>query len=122
MVMYTIGKQFHFSASHQLVHLPDGHPCKRLHGHNYTVELILCSHALDRRGFVLDYNEMAPFAKHIYETLDHRHLNDRMEMPTAERIAEYLWDVAAELYRPENILITVRVHETPSTFAEYAQP
>ncbi|HUM68046.1 MAG TPA: 6-carboxytetrahydropterin synthase, partial [Chloroflexota bacterium] len=39
--MYTISKQFHFSASHQLNGLPLEHQCARLHGHNYEVELIL---------------------------------------------------------------------------------
>jgi 6-pyruvoyltetrahydropterin/6-carboxytetrahydropterin synthase len=40
--MYTITKQFSFSASHVLDHLPEGHPCaRRLHGHNYIAELVL---------------------------------------------------------------------------------
>ena len=39
--MYTIAKQFTFSASHQLDHLPEDHQCARLHGHNYVVEIVL---------------------------------------------------------------------------------
>jgi len=39
--MYTISKQFTFSASHQLLNLCDSHPCYRLHGHNYIVEVEL---------------------------------------------------------------------------------
>ncbi len=34
--MFTITKEFHFSASHQLSHLPEDHQCARLHGHNYV--------------------------------------------------------------------------------------
>ena len=56
--MYTITKQFSFSASHILDHLPDGHPCARLHGHNYVAELVLRSSELNGDGFVRDYNEL----------------------------------------------------------------
>lgn len=119
--MYTVSKQFTFSASHQLLHLPDGHPCKRLHGHNYMVELILRRHALDERGFVVDYNEMKPFQQYIDETLDHRHLNDVLPAihPTAENLAKHLYGVAWEMFH--DVAITVRVSETPKTVAEYTE-
>ncbi|HBU96439.1 6-pyruvoyl trahydropterin synthase family protein, partial [Thalassospira lucentensis] len=39
--MFTITKQFAFSASHQLAGLDADHPCSRLHGHNYIVEVEL---------------------------------------------------------------------------------
>lgn len=35
--MFRITKEYHFSASHRLAHLPDDHQCARLHGHNYVV-------------------------------------------------------------------------------------
>ena len=38
--MYTIAKRFAFSASHIIGGLPDKHPCSRLHGHNYEVEVL----------------------------------------------------------------------------------
>ena len=45
--MYRITKEFHFSASHQLSHLPDDHQCARLHGHNYIVVVELASASLN---------------------------------------------------------------------------
>ena len=39
--MFSISKQFHFCASHIIEGVPEGHPCGRLHGHNYVVELVL---------------------------------------------------------------------------------
>ena len=39
--MFTITKEFHFSASHVLDRLPSWHPCARMHGHNYVVVLEL---------------------------------------------------------------------------------
>ncbi len=50
--MYRITKEFHFSASHQLCHLHQNHPCARMHGHNYIVEVELASETLDEDGFV----------------------------------------------------------------------
>ena len=74
--MFIISKEFHFSASHQLDHLPDGHQCARLHGHNYVVIVDLRCADLDANGFVLDYGELDSFADWIKRTVDHRHLND----------------------------------------------
>jgi 6-pyruvoyltetrahydropterin/6-carboxytetrahydropterin synthase len=79
--MYTITKQFSFSASHVLDHLPEGHPCARLHGHNYVVELVLRSGDLNGDGFVRDYNELAIFKNFVDEKLDHRHLDDVIDGP-----------------------------------------
>jgi hypothetical protein len=71
--MYTITKQFHFSASHVIEGLPEGHPCARLHGHNYIVELVLQAPTLDRIGFVVDYGDLRPFKQLLDTELDHRH-------------------------------------------------
>jgi 6-pyruvoyltetrahydropterin/6-carboxytetrahydropterin synthase len=117
--MYTIGKKFKFSASHVLKGLPEGHKCARLHGHNYEVELVFRAPLLDARGFVVDYGDFHPFKDYIDEKLDHRHLNEALEMdsPTAEKIAEHLFDVALDLDLGE--VYAVRVSETPDTWAEY---
>lgn len=119
--MYVIAKQFHFSASHILEGLPDGHPCGRLHGHNYAVELRLSRPGLNHQGFVKDYGELKPFSDHIDSTLDHRHLNDVLEVqPSAEQIAKYLYAVALILF-PDVMIHSVRVSETPKTWAEYSE-
>ncbi len=115
--MYTIIKQFSFSASHVLDHLSEGHPCARLHGHNYIVELVLQSTELNADGFVRDYNHLAPFKHLIDEKLDHRHLDDVIDDPsTAENLARFLYEFAKGMW-PE--VTAVRVSETPKTWAEY---
>ena len=117
--MFTIAKQFHFSASHQLDHLPPEHQCARLHGHNYVVELILQSESVNEHGFVVDYLALAPFKSYIDNELDHRHLNDVLPFPTsAENIAEHLFLWAKERW-PQ--VVAVRVSETDKTWAEYRQ-
>jgi len=117
--MYRITKRFEFSASHELKGLDSGHPCSRLHGHNYIVEIELTSEVLDETGFVLDYGKLRDFGRFIDEMFDHRHLNDVMDyQSSAENIAKLLFDWAKERW-PQ--VSAVRVSETPKTWAEYVQ-
>ena len=116
--MFRISKQYHFSASHQLKDLPETHSCSRLHGHNYVVEVVLESATLNHHGFVRDYHELNALKEYIDDTLDHRHLNDVLgeDKTTAEHVAKHLYDWSKSRW-PE--VTTVRVSETPRTWAEY---
>lgn len=115
--MFIISKQFNFSASHQLAGLPEDHPCSRLHGHNYVVEIELRG-TLTAVGFVRDYRELDAVKQFLDGRFDHRHLNDALPgiNPTAENIALFLFNRFSAEY-PE--LAAVRVSETPKTWAEY---
>ena len=123
---YQISKVFEFSAAHHLPFVPDGHPCKRHHGHNYCVILTLSAVALDDKGFVMDYGEMKDtFGKWIQDNLDHQDLNVvLMPNPTAELLAEQLYEVAwAHLSGPMNqnqmSVVSVEVCETLGTSAVF---
>lgn len=116
--MYRITKEFHFSASHQLFGLDEDHPCARLHGHNYIVEIELMSGTLNAHGFVRDYRELEPLKRYIDDELDHRHLNDILgdDGVTAEGMARHFYEWAHARW-PE--VTAARVSETPKTWAEY---
>lgn len=120
--MYTITKEFHFSAAHRLYGLPEGHQCGREHGHNFIVEVELQSDELNDVGFIVDYGDLAPLKRYIDTTLDHRHLNEVLgpALPggqtSAENIAKHLFDWCKVLW-PQ--VSAVRVSETPKTWAEY---
>jgi 6-pyruvoyltetrahydropterin/6-carboxytetrahydropterin synthase len=116
--MYRVSKRFHFSASHVLKGLPEGHPCGRVHGHNYVVEVVLESTALNDVGFVRDYGELKTVKDFIDTRWDHRHLNDDMRgtNPTAENMARRLFETFIHVW-PE--LAAIKVSETPKTWAEY---
>ncbi len=116
--MYKISKQFSFSAAHMLHGLPEGHPCSRMHGHNYVVTVHLRSEKLNDTGFVKDYNELRVVKDYIDKQLDHRNLNDIMSPlnSSAENLAKMLFDV----FKPEiPELYAVEVSETPKTSAIY---
>lgn len=117
--MFTIAKEFAFSASHRLEGLPAGHQCSRLHGHNYVVTFELEADTLDDRGFVVDYGDLSPFKVYIDHVLDHRDLNEALPMlasTTAENLAMHLWHQFCDQFLG---LVAVRVSETPKTWAEY---
>ena len=116
--MFTIRKRFAFSASHSIGGLPADHPCGRLHGHNYEVEVELTSPALNAAGFVRDFRELADLKAFIDGNLDHRHLNEVMghDQTTSEHLAMWLYQWCRARW-PETSV--VRVSETPKTWAEY---
>lgn len=115
--MYRIAKEFHFSASHQLAHLPAEHPCARLHGHNYRVQVELGAAELNADGFVRDYQELAALKAYIDERFDHRHLNEVLELPsTAEQLARHFYEWSRARWSE---VTAVRVSETPNSWAEY---
>ena len=117
-IRWTISKQFHFSASHQLTHLPPEHQCARLHGHNYLVEVVLSETRLTDDGFIRDYGELKPLKLYLDNAFDHRHLNSVLGSAldtTAENLARHLLLWCRALW-PE--VVAVRVSETPSTWAE----
>jgi 6-pyruvoyltetrahydropterin/6-carboxytetrahydropterin synthase len=121
--VYEISKEFAFCASHQLHGMPEGHPCGRLHGHNYRVQAVLGSDELDEHGFVSDYGELAPLRKHIDATYDHRHLNEVLDhpQPSAERLAEHVYRWGRD-HLPTPLaarLVAVGVSETPATWAYF---
>lgn len=137
---WTVYKEFHFSASHQLTGLPEEHQCARLHGHNYILAVRLNSSKLIKPGFVIDYGELG-FVKYWADLFDHRHLNDLLGFnPTSERIIEYLYQVIRreldtlikqknDLYRKESngneldmkVQLEVGLSETPKTWAWYTE-
>jgi|YelNatPaOPRAMG01_1025707.scaffolds.fasta_scaffold01025_7 6-pyruvoyltetrahydropterin/6-carboxytetrahydropterin synthase len=115
--MYTISKDFHFSASHALMRLPNEHQCRKVHGHNYVVSMYFRSVSLNETGFVIDYLALDPIKEYIKHQLDHQHLNDILPFnPTSENLAKYLFDMFKPTF-PE--LFKVEISETPKTKASY---
>ena len=113
----TISKEFHFSASHQLFGLEEGHPCGRMHGHNYIVKVFLTGEPKEPARFVEDYRNLDPIKKWIDDTLDHKHLNDVFPFnPSVEHMSKYIYDKFKEQF-PE--LSAIEMSETPKTNCRY---
>jgi len=119
--MFRIVKKFSFCASHQLLNLPEDHPCSRLHGHNYEIEIVLSSDKIDTNtGMLLDFRKLNEIVNPVINKLDHQNLNDILqdgEPSTCEYLAKWIFQ---KLKPKLSYLTTVCVSETPKTWAEYS--
>lgn len=117
-----IGKTYDFCAAHFLTKVPDGHPCKRMHGHNYTVEIEVRGDIAELNGFCngIDFHQMDSVVKPIIAKIDHQTLNDFIENPTAERIAQYI--LREILASSTKYIYSVKVWETPKCWAMVVNP
>ena len=116
--MYIVSKSFHFSAAHYVPALEDGHPCKRMHGHNYTVHVEMRATTLNRAGFIRDIKELGALKDYIDTQFDHRLLNDVVgdDFVSTECLAKHFYDWCKERW-PE--VTAIRVQETDKIWAEY---
>jgi 6-pyruvoyltetrahydropterin/6-carboxytetrahydropterin synthase len=90
MELYKI---FTVEAAHLLPHLPDGHKCRRLHGHSFRIEVRIEGELDEKLGWVMDFAAISEVVKPVIEELDHHYLNDipGLENPTSENLAIWLW-------------------------------
>jgi 6-pyruvoyltetrahydropterin/6-carboxytetrahydropterin synthase len=88
-----IFKSITFEAAHHLPHVPEGHKCKRLHGHSFRVEIHVSGPIDPYTGWVADYADVKAAFKPLFEQLDHHYLNEikGLENPTSEVIARWIW-------------------------------
>lgn len=103
--------------------------CAREHGHGHSYEChVTVSGPIDREtGMLVDLAAFDHLLRtEIHDRFDHRHLNHDIPefafgrtIPTAEAIAEYIWNrIASRL--PAGVRLTrVRVQEAPHLYADY---
>ena len=116
--LWEVFTELHFEAAHFLPNLPEGHKCRRLHGHSFRVRVVLCAARLGSEGWVEDFAAIKARLEPIRLCLDHYLLNDveGLENPTSENLAKWIW----EKLQPElPQLSAVVVHETCTSGARY---
>lgn len=88
-----IFKEFTFEAAHHLPMAPEGHKCRRLHGHSFKVRLYVQGEP-DSNGWVIDFSDIKHAFMPLFEQLDHQYLNDipGLENPTSELLAKWIWN------------------------------
>jgi 6-pyruvoyltetrahydropterin/6-carboxytetrahydropterin synthase len=88
-----IFRRFHLQCARRLPALPTTHPCSRLHGHSFEVELTLGGEIDPTLGWVLDFADIEAAWQPVHAALDHRYLNDiaGLDNPTSENLALWLW-------------------------------
>jgi 6-pyruvoyltetrahydropterin/6-carboxytetrahydropterin synthase len=129
-----VSRRESFNAAHQLrdPDLPDEEnlrlfgKCANLHGHNYTLEVIVAGEIDQRTGYVWDLKRLSELIHRlIIEDVDHRNLNTDVpwlsgRIPTAENLALAFWE-RLHLELPEGSLRSVRLWETDKNWAEVGE-
>ncbi len=92
--MITLTKQFRIEAAHFLPYVPEGHHCRRLHGHSYRIEVAVRGEPDPAAGWLMDYGDLSRAVRPVLEKLDHNLLNSvpGLENPTAEMLSAWLWE------------------------------
>ncbi|MFA9479637.1 6-carboxytetrahydropterin synthase QueD [Phycisphaerales bacterium AB-hyl4] len=114
----SLTKSMDFEAAHFLPTFPEGHKCRRMHGHSFKVEVVIEGELDEEKGYLQDFGEVKAALKPIHDALDHRLLNDieGLSNPTAELLAKWVYD---QLKPTLPLLAAVRVRETCTSEAEY---
>lgn len=123
MSLVTICKSFDFDAAHFLPNVPDGHKCKRLHGHTYRVEIRCEGHPTSVEGWFMDYADIAAAWAAVHGMIDHRCLNEvpGLENPTTEVLIAWMLKALNGDQRVAPFLTSIRIYESATTWCELTQ-
>jgi 6-pyruvoyltetrahydropterin/6-carboxytetrahydropterin synthase len=115
-----IFREFTFEAAHRLPGVPEGHKCRRLHGHSFRVEVHVSGEVDPEAGWVMDFADLKAAFAPLHDQLDHRYLNEvpGLANPTSEVLARWIWDRLAGALP----LTAVVVRETCTSGAVYRGP
>jgi 6-pyruvoyltetrahydropterin/6-carboxytetrahydropterin synthase len=133
--VFRVTREIHFCYGHRLRDYNG--KCRHPHGHNGRLEVELSSAKLDRRGMVMDFEEIKQHLQRwVDESMDHRMLLRRDDplVPIFRKLGEpvYLMDenptaenIAREVYRvgrKKRLPVTrVTLWETEKSYATYEE-
>lgn len=111
-------KMFRFEAAHDLPTFPDGHKCRRLHGHSFRFDVVIAGEVDEKRGYLIDYGDIKRVVDPIVRQLDHYYLNDipGLENSTSENLSRWLW---RQIKPSLPLLSSIIVYETCTSSCEY---
>ena len=125
-------KVFHFNAAHQYGHSDWTDeknwevfgPVSKIHGHNYTLEVMVTGDIVEDTGFLVDLGHLKKIVKkNVIDILDHSLFDVEVEwfkdrQPSSENLVIFIWNqIQSELKGAK--LHRIRLHETPTIFTDY---
>ena len=108
-------REYRFEAAHRLPNVPAEHPCGRMHGHGFELEL--CARIVDCAEWELAERLDAAWAR-LHDILHCACLNDieGLANPTSEMIAHWIWQ---QISTDDVALVHVCVFETVTAGSQY---
>lgn len=111
-----LGKKFKIDAAHHLENYEG--KCANMHGHTWYIEIEIVAFCRDQSGIAIDFNEFTKDVNDkIIEKLDHNVINSVVENPSAENIAEWIFEKMDEDYQ----VSYVKVQEGEGGYAKKCQ-
>ncbi len=116
-----LSKTFTFEAAHHLPDFPEGHKCRRMHGHSFSVDVVVAGEIPAGRSYLMDYGDIKAAIGPVRDRLDHRLLNDieGLGNPTSEMLAHWIW---VRLAPALPMLDEITVRETCTSACVYRGP
>ena len=111
-------KDFRFEAAHFLPNVPEGHKCRRIHGHSFRGEVAVRGPLDPVLGWVMDFADLKAAVEPLVHRLDHYLLNEipGLENPTSEVLAVWIW---RELAPHLPLLVRITIEETCTSRCHY---
>ena len=111
-------KEFTFESAHRLPAAPEGHKCRRLHGHSFKCEIAVRGEVEETTGWFIDYAVITEAFEPLRLQLDHYYLNEiqGLENATSENLCRWIWK-RLELSLPSLHRVTIR--ETCTARCDY---
>ena len=125
-------KVFHFNAAHQYGHEDWSDeknwevfgPDSKIHGHNYTLEVMVTGSIVEETGFIVDLGHVKKIVnKYVIDILDHSLFDKEVDwfknrQPSSENLVIFIWN-QIEPHLNGATLHRIRLHETPTIFTDY---
>jgi len=107
-----LSKDFTFEAAQTLPNVPPEHPCGKMHGHSFKVEIVVEGDVDPHMGWVYDHSRISRAMEPLIDILDHAYLNEieGLQNPTIENTAAWIWK---RLEGSLPGLCEIIIHETP---------
>ena len=111
--MYELEITKQFSGAHSLTGYPGD--CRKLHGHNWLVTVVLQASELDEIGIALDFKILKKELNEVIDLPEFAGCN-----PTSENLARIIYGELSKRLNDDRIKVTrISVEESPGSRASY---
>jgi len=92
--MHKLVQIVRFESARKLTKVPKEHPCSKLYGLAFKLEIHIEGKMNSETGFVMDFGDIEEAVAPIRNKIDHNYLNDikGLENPTSEILIKWIWD------------------------------
>ena len=99
-------------------------PDSKIHGHNYTLEVMVTGEINEETGFLVDLGHLKKIVNtHVIDLLDHSQFDVEVDwfkdrQPSSENLVKFMWEQIQP--RLDDVkLHRIRLRETPTIFTDY---